>query len=172
MCSSHSRITSSHYVLFHYLTLCDFFIPVLTGGFPWRPSDCKPPHVSRTLLSILVDLNSAVVWMNSILFVISSSSSLLVRPLRTVPKATTTTGINVTIMFHSFFSSVTRPKYWSIFFHFLLFSLSNLLERQNAQDDKFFSFCWLTLDLAFWPGLSDPFVSQRSREFYASNFLG
>ena len=28
----------------------------------WRTSDCKPPRVSRTLLSILVDPNNAVVW--------------------------------------------------------------------------------------------------------------
>ena len=33
--------------------------------FPWRLSDSKSPQVSRTLLSILAVLNSAVVWMVS-----------------------------------------------------------------------------------------------------------
>ena len=38
--------------------------------------DSKPPHVSRTLLSILVDLNRAVVWMVLILLQIFRSLSL------------------------------------------------------------------------------------------------
>ena len=33
---------------------------------PWKMSDSKSPQVSRTLLSILIDLNNAVVWIVSI----------------------------------------------------------------------------------------------------------
>ena len=33
--------------------------------FHWSLSDSKSPYVSRTLLSILADLNDAIVWMVS-----------------------------------------------------------------------------------------------------------
>ena len=54
-------------------------------------SDIKSPQVSRTLLSILVDLDNAVVWMISTRPFISKSPN----PLVTVQI--------VTFMFHSFF---------------------------------------------------------------------
>ena len=44
---------------------------------PLSQCDSKSPRVSRTLLSILVDLNNAVVWMVSIYSPISNSSNLL-----------------------------------------------------------------------------------------------
>ena len=43
--------------------------------FFWSLSDCKSPQVSRTLLSILADLNNAVVWLLSTFPLISKSSS-------------------------------------------------------------------------------------------------
>ena len=45
----------------------------------WSLSNSKSPQVSRTLLSILADLNNAVV--------ISKSSSLYINPLVTLPRA-------------------------------------------------------------------------------------
>ena len=42
----------------------------------WSLSDSKSPQVSRTLLSILVDLNNAEVWIVATRPVISKSSSL------------------------------------------------------------------------------------------------
>ena len=49
------------------------FYPV---GFHWRLSESKSPRVSRTLLSIIADHNTAMVKMVSILPLISSSPSL------------------------------------------------------------------------------------------------
>ena len=44
-------------------------------SFNWRLSNSKSFHVSKTLLSILVDFNSAMVWMALILPLISNFSS-------------------------------------------------------------------------------------------------
>ena len=40
------------------------------GDFHWFLSDSEFPQVSRTLLSILADLNNAVVWMVLIIIII------------------------------------------------------------------------------------------------------
>ena len=88
----------------------------------WSLSD-KSPQVSRTLLSILADLNYAVVWMVSTRPVISKSSSPCINPLVTVPRAPITIGIIVTFMFHSFFNFQARLRYLSLFSHSFNFSL-------------------------------------------------
>ena len=54
--------------------------------FHWSLNDSKSPKVSRTLLSILLDLNNAVVWMVSTPF-ISKSSSPFINHLVTIPRA-------------------------------------------------------------------------------------
>ena len=82
-------------------------------------------QVSRTLLSILADLKSAVVWMVSIRFLISKSSSPRTNPLMTVSRAPLIIGITVTFMCHSFFNSQARSRYVSFFllsFYFTLWS--------------------------------------------------
>ena len=82
-------------------------------------SDSKSPHVSRTLLSIMADLNKAVLWMVSTSPLISKSSSLITNPLVTVPRTSVTVGITVIFMPYSFFSYMARPKYlpfFSLFF--------------------------------------------------------
>ena len=76
--------------------------------FHWSLSDNMSSQVSRTLLSILADLNNAVVWMVSTRALISSSSSPFTDSLVAVPSALITVGITVTFMFHSFFSSLAR----------------------------------------------------------------
>ena len=63
--------------------------------------DSKFPQVSRTLLSILPDLNTTILWMVSTRSLISSSPCT--NPFLTVPRAPITIGITVTFMFHSFF---------------------------------------------------------------------
>ena len=70
--------------------------------FHWGLSDSKSPQISRTLLSILVDLNNVVVWVVFTCPLISKFSSSFNNPSLTVPKAPITIGINVTFMFHSF----------------------------------------------------------------------
>ena len=70
--------------------------------FHWSLSDSKSPQVSMTLLSILVILNNAVVWIVSTRPPTSKSSSPFSSPLVTVPNAPITIDIMVTCMFHSF----------------------------------------------------------------------
>ena len=83
----------------------------------WVLSDNKSPQVSRTLLSILADLNNATVWTVSTRLVISMSFSPCTNHLVTVPRAPIIIGIIVTFMFHSFFNYQARSKYLSFFSH-------------------------------------------------------
>ena len=88
-------------------------------------SDSKSPQVSRTLLSIVVDLSNAVVWIVSTHPLISKSSSHFINPLATVPRTPIIIGINVTFMFHSVFNSLASSRYLSFFslsFNFTLWS--------------------------------------------------
>ena len=88
----------------------------------WSLSDSKSPQVSRTLLSILVDLTNAVVWMVSTCSLIFMSSYPCIRTLVTILRAPITLGIIVTFMFHSFFNSLERSMY--LFFFLLSFNFS------------------------------------------------
>ena len=83
--------------------------------FHWSLSDNKSSHVSWALLNILADLNNAVVWMVSTRFLISKFSSPRTNPLVTVPSASIISGITVTFMFRSFFRSLARSSYLSLF---------------------------------------------------------
>ena len=91
--------------------------------FHWSLSDSKSPQVSRTLLSILVVFNSAVVWMVSTRPPTFKSSCPCNNPLVTVPKASITIGIIVTFMLHSFFNSRAKSRYFSLFSHSFSFIL-------------------------------------------------
>ena len=89
----------------------------------WSLSDNKSSQVSRTLLSILANLNNAVVWMVSTRPVISKSSSPCTNPLVSVPRAPITIDVIVTFMFYNFFNSLARSRYLSLFSHSFNFSL-------------------------------------------------
>ena len=91
--------------------------------FHWRLSGNKSPQVSRNLLSILTVFNNAVVWMVSTRSPTSKSSWPFNNPLVTVLKAPITIGIIVTFMFHSFFNSLARSRYLSLFSHSFSFIL-------------------------------------------------
>ena len=80
--------------------------------FHWSLSDSKFPLISSTLLSILGNLNNTVVWIVSIH-----------PPLETVPSMSITTGTIIILMFHDFFSSRARSKYWSLFALSLIFTV-------------------------------------------------
>ena len=101
---------------------CSYWLQLLllTGGISleWQQS----LQVSRTLLSILADLNNAVVSMVSACPPISISSS----SLGFVLSALITFGITVIFMFHSFFfffCSLARPKNLSHFSFSVIFTL-------------------------------------------------
>ena len=85
--------------------------------FHWSLSDSHSPQVSRTLFSILAVLNNAVVWIVSTRPPTSQSSTPFNNPLVTTPKAPITIGIIATFMFHSFFKSLARSRYLSLFSH-------------------------------------------------------
>ena len=69
----------------------------------------KSPKVSRTLLSILINLNNAVVWMVSTYPLISKSSSSFTNPLGIVLSAPTTILILISLfIFFYFHSAVCR----------------------------------------------------------------
>ena len=88
----------------------------------WSLSDSKSSQVSCTLLSILADLNNAVVWMFSTCPVISKCSSPCTSPLLTVPRAPITINLFVAFMFFSFFSSLVRSR--NLFFFSLSFNFT------------------------------------------------
>ena len=116
-----------------------FFQSVFTEAGGHRSlSDNKSPQVSRTLISILADLISAVVWIEWILPLISNSSSVFSRHLRSFSRAQTTISVTVTLVFHTFFSSPARSKHL-FSFHFISFFPHGLQERQNLLNEKFFS---------------------------------
>ena len=110
--------------------------------FHWSLSDSNSPQISWTLLSILADLNNAVVWTVSTRPVISKSSSPCTNPLVTVPRAPITIGIIVTFVFRSLFSSLARSRYLSLFSHsssyyyyfkFIKVRNRNLKKASNAE---------------------------------------
>ena len=91
--------------------------------FHWRLSDSKSPQVSRILLSILTVLNNALVWMVSTWPTTSKSSWPFNYPLVTVLNPPITIVIIVTFLFHSFFNSIARSRYLSLFLHSFSFIL-------------------------------------------------
>ena len=115
-------------------------LPALTSGISLESEWQK---VSRTLLSILADLNNTVAFMVLIFPLISSSHSHL---------CSTT------------FSALWQGPSICQVYRFPLFLLCSSLKWQKSLHDKFFYFCWLKLGLVFWPELCGLFVSQKFPE--------
>ena len=100
----------------------------------WSLSDNKSPLVSKTLLSILADLNNVVVWMVSTRPVIFMFSSPFNDPLVTLPRAPIKMGINITFMFHSFFQFPSKVEVLILLFKFFLF---HSVARHNSESSLF-----------------------------------
>ena len=106
-----------HHLFLLFLLLDNFLHQPQLMVFLSSLSESKSPHVSRTLFNILADLNNAVVWMVTFSPLISKSSSPFINHSMTVPRASITISIDVTFMFHSFFNSLAKSRYFfSIFF--------------------------------------------------------
>ena len=91
----------------------------------WNLSDSKSPQVTRTLLSILVVLSNAVIWIVPTHSPTSKSPRPFNNPLVTVIKAPITIGTIVTFTFHSFFNSLARSRdlsFFSLSFSFIQWS--------------------------------------------------
>ena len=86
-------------------------------------SDRKSPRVSRALISILVVLSNAVIWIVSTRPPTSKSSRPFNNPLVIVPNAPITIGTIITFMFLSLFNFLAMSRYLSFFslsFSFIL----------------------------------------------------
>ena len=70
------------YYNYFFLLICEFIAQALPDGFHRSLSNSKFPQVSRTLLSILADLNTAVIWMIPTCAHISKFSSPSTSPWR------------------------------------------------------------------------------------------
>ena len=137
--------------------------------FYWSLSDSESLQVSRTLLSILVDLNDTVVWIASSSSFISNSSSPFINPLVTVPRATITTGVNVTFKFHSFFQFPNKVEVFILLF--TIFQFYFVVSR-NSKVHNFASSLFFLVGLVVWLRLSDPFVCQNPRRVWVCNSPG
>ena len=118
------RLWFAYSIIFLFLEFFSLALAVMVSH--WSLRDSKSPQVSRTLLSILADLNNAVVWMVSTRSLIVMSSSSFTNLLVTVPRSSITIGITATLMFHSFLISLARSRYLSFFslsFNFPLWSV-------------------------------------------------
>ena len=80
----------------------------------WSQSDNKSPQVSKTILSILADINNIIHCMVSTRPLISKSSSCCTNLLVTVPSLLSTIGIIVIFMFQCFFSSLAKCFFSSL----------------------------------------------------------
>ena len=88
-------------------------------AFPCSLSDVKSSEIFRTLLSILADLNNAVVLMVSSCSLISKSFASFTNPLRTFSSAPFKIGIVIPFVFHSvFFLFSSKVKMFMSLFAF------------------------------------------------------
>ena len=84
------------------------------------------------------------------------------KPLVTVPKAPITNGIIVTFMFHSFFNSLARSMYLSLFSHSFSFILWSAGTAKST--------IWQVFMI--WSSGRDPFLCQSPIGVYVCHFLG
>ena len=137
--------------------------------FPRSLNKRKSSPLSRTLLSILADINNALVWMVSTRPLISPFSSPCTNLLVTVPSVPITIGITVTSMFHSFlFSSPKRFWYLSLFSLSFSFTLWLAGTAKSSIRQALFFFFLLTISKS--GRLAE--ISWSVWEFWASHFLG
>ena len=110
----------------------------------WILSDSKSSQVFWTILSILDDLNNAVVWMISTRPLIFKSFSPCTNPWVIVPREPFTIGIIVTLMFHSFFNSLAKVEALITLFTFFQF-LSVSAGRAKSTILRVLFYSWLII---------------------------
>ena len=113
---------------------------------PWNISDNKS-QIFCTLLSILANINKAVMCMVSSRPFISKFSSPCTTPLMTVPKASIT--IAITVMFNSFFQLPSKVEVF--IFLFAVFQFYSVFCRDskvhNSASSFFFFFFFFLLTI-------------------------
>ena len=132
--------------------------------FHWSLSDSKSLQVFKTLLSILANLSNLIVWVASPHPLIFKSSCPKNYSLMTLLSTPITIGINVTLMFHSSFSSLAKSWYLSLFsfsFSFTLWSAGTA--KSTIRQVLFF---------VVYPKLEDPFCLKIPKNFVRLIFSG
>ena len=140
--------------------------------FHWSFSKRKSSQVSRTLLSILADLNNVVAFMVSTCSFISKSSRLFASLLGIVPSDQITIGITAIFMVHSLFNSLVRTRYISLFLLSFNFTLWSPVQQSLLFGSFSFFFFLQSLSLFVWPRLGHLLVSQNTGELCSHNSSG
>ena len=133
----------------------------------WSLSYSRYPQVSRTLLSILSDLNNAEVWIISTCPLISMSSSPCTNPLVTVSRAPIKL-VKLTFMVQSF-SLPSEDLGISLSFNFIQWSTGTA--KSIILPVLSFS-SWLIQGLVVLPIFGYTFVSQNPRGVCVFHFPG
>ena len=128
------------------LLLWEFFLhqPELIVSH-WNVSDSESPHVSRTLLSILTDLNNAAVWMASTCPLLSKSSSPFTNPLGIISSVRTPPDVTISFVFHRVFFQFSS-KVYVLNSHFVFFYFQLVVSRDarvHFLASSLFSFLFL-----------------------------
>ena len=126
---------------------------------------------SRTLLSIMTELNTAIIRMVLLVLLFPSHPVPFTNPSGIVLTAPIIVDITITFISHSFSSSHANIKHLSLF-RFNLFLLYVLSEQQRPRLGRFIFYLfifWLSLSLIVCPRLGDPFVSQSPKEVCGSH---
>ena len=133
--------------------------------------DSKSSEIFGTLLTILIYLSNALVWMVSTRPFISKSTSLFINLSIIVPRAPITIGIIVTFMFHIFSTLLEGPSIFPSFHFFQFYSVvSQDINVHNVASSLFLLL--LLYGLVVWLRLGDPFVCQNPRRICLSHFPG
>ena len=158
-------------ISFIILLIWKFFTPALADCFLLE-SNIKSPQISRTLLSTHADFNNAVVWTVSVHPLFSKSSSLCTNPLVTVPNSPNTISVTVTFMFHSFFSSLARSSYLSLFSLPFNFTLWSVRTAKSTIREVLFFLLTITRSGLLAEIKWSVCISKSQRIICASHFLG
>ena len=134
------------------IILCKFFTLALGDSLLM---EYKWQQVSSTLFSILADLSNTAVWMIFAHPLISNSSSCL-KSLGIILGALITIRITVTSMFHSYFSSLARSRWLSVFVFFYFLSVVCRNDKIHYSLGSVL-FCLLSFVQVFWLGFGDLF---------------
>ena len=140
----------------------------------WNLSDSKSPQVSKTLLTILADLNNAEVWIVSTWPLISISSSPCTNPFGAVQSELITIGITVTFVFHSFSVLYTGLGYYYYYHYFFFFFTPWEFFTSAVADGLPLEFEWLQVssslqDSSHYSGRSQHCCSLDS--FHSSRYF-
>ena len=133
-----SQVIIMNNIIYHYPYFTEFFKSVSADGFSLEFESQQASKISRTLLSILVDLNNHEVWMISTCPRISKPSSPFTNILKIVPNVSTTIGITV----YGFLFSSKVYVFISIFNFFYLYSVVCRDGKIHYSAGAFFYYHW------------------------------